>query len=59
VREEIREVLKQQRMNQELEKWTEELRANADIVTYPDEAGDKPLPPVAKRIEARKPPGAP
>jgi peptidyl-prolyl cis-trans isomerase SurA len=57
VREEIREVLKQQRMNQELEKWTEELRAKADIVTYPDEAGNKPLPPVAKKIEARKPPG--
>lgn len=55
VREEIREVLKQQRMNQELEKWTEELRAAADIAIYPEAAGDKPLPPVVKRIEAKKP----
>lgn len=57
VREDIREVLKQQRMNQELEKWTAELRAAADVVTYPDQAGDKPLPPVVKRIEAKKQPG--
>lgn len=57
VREEIREVLKQQRMNQELEKWTEEeLRSQADIVIYPEGAGDKPLPPVVKRIEKKKPP---
>ena len=56
VREEIREVLKQQRMNQELEKWTEELRAAADVVIYPDEAGNKPLPPVVKKIETKKPP---
>jgi hypothetical protein len=55
VREDIREVLKQQRMNQELEKWTEELRTAADIVVYPDQAGDKPLPPVVKKIEAKKP----
>jgi parvulin-like peptidyl-prolyl isomerase len=55
VREDIREVLKQQRMNQELAKWTDELRAAADIVTYPDQAGDKPLPPVVKKIEAKKP----
>lgn len=55
VREDIREVLKQQRMNQELEKWTEELRAAADIVTYPEAAGDKPLPPVVKKIEGKKP----
>ena len=55
VREDIREVLKQQRMNQELEKWTAELRAAADVVTYPDQAGDKPLPPVVKKIEAKKP----
>lgn len=56
VREEIREVLKQQRMNQELEKWTEELRAAADVVIHPDEAGNKPLPPVVKKIETKKPP---
>lgn len=55
VREDIREVLKQQRMNQELEKWTEELRAAADVVIYPDPAGDKPLPPVVKKIEVKKP----
>ena len=56
VREDIREVLKQQRMNQELEKWTGELRAAADIVVYPDPAEDKPLPPVVKKIEGAKKP---
>jgi len=52
VRDQIREVLKQQKLNQELATWTNELRARADIVVYPDSAG-KPLPPVAKRIEKK------
>jgi hypothetical protein len=72
VREDIREVLKQQKMTQEMSTWTQELRARADIVVYP--AGNQPLPPVVKTIQekkaepakkpatkppATKPPGAP
>ena len=36
VRERIRGVLKEQRLNQELETWTEELRREADIVDHFD-----------------------
>ncbi|MFP5289080.1 MAG: SurA N-terminal domain-containing protein [Thermoanaerobaculia bacterium] len=53
VREEIREVLKQQKLNQELEKWTEELRGQADIVVHAESPDQKPLPPVVKRIEKK------
>lgn len=56
VRENIREVLKQQKLNQELENWTEDLRQEADIVIHGASAGEKPLPPVVKRIE-KKPEG--
>jgi parvulin-like peptidyl-prolyl isomerase len=38
VREEIRAVLREQRLNEELERWTEELRAQADIEDYLDDA---------------------
>lgn len=34
VREQIRDVLKQQRLNEEIERWTAELRAKADIENY-------------------------
>jgi hypothetical protein len=52
VREQIRTVLKEQRLNQELDKWTEELRRKADIHVYFDKPpGD--LPPVIKRIEKK------
>jgi peptidyl-prolyl cis-trans isomerase SurA len=54
VREDIREVLKQQKLTGELAKWTEELRAKADVVIYPDQPANAPLPPVVKRIEAPK-----
>jgi peptidyl-prolyl cis-trans isomerase SurA len=72
MREDIREVLKQQKMTQEMTTWTKELRARADVVVYP--AGNQPLPPVVKTIQekkaetakkpaaeapAAKPPGAP
>jgi peptidyl-prolyl cis-trans isomerase SurA len=58
VREEIREVLRQQKLTQELGKWTQELRARADIVIYPEHQAGAPLPPVVKRIEKpAKPPG--
>lgn len=52
VREQIRTVLKEQRLNQELDTWTEELRRKADIHVYFDKPpGD--LPPVVKRIEKK------
>lgn len=52
VREQIRTVLKEQRLNQELDSWTEELRRKADIHVYFDKPpGD--LPPVVKRIEKK------
>lgn len=50
VRDQIRAVLKEQRLNQELEKWTEELRRKADIHMYFDTPVDQ-LPPVVKRIK--------
>jgi peptidyl-prolyl cis-trans isomerase SurA len=65
VREDIREVLKQQKLTSEMEKWTQELRENADVVLYPDQPAGAPLPPVVKRItqpaegkkaEQKKPP---
>lgn len=59
VREDIREVLKQQKLTQEIEKWTQELRNRADVVVYGAQASGAPLPPVVKRIEkpAKKKPG--
>jgi peptidyl-prolyl cis-trans isomerase SurA len=56
VREQIREVLKQQKLNQELESWTEKLRQEADVVLHAASPQGKPLPPVVKRIE-KKPEG--
>lgn len=56
VREDIREVLKQQRLTQEVEKWTEELRDEADVVIYPDQPAGRPLPPVVKKIEKKPSP---
>src|SRR5215217_1044241 len=53
VREDIREVLKQQRLTQEVEKWTQELRDKADVVVYADQPAGAPLPPVVKRIEGK------
>jgi peptidyl-prolyl cis-trans isomerase SurA len=52
VREDIREVLKQQKLTQELQTWTEELRAKADVVIYPEQAADATLPPVVKKLDA-------
>lgn len=51
VREQIRTVLKEERVNREIGKWTEELRRKADINVYFDApANPKGLPPVVKRI---------
>jgi parvulin-like peptidyl-prolyl isomerase len=55
VRDQIREVLKQQKLNQELAAWTDGLRAKADIVINPPPEPGKPLPPVVKRIPPSKP----
>lgn len=52
VREQIRTVLKEQRLNQELDKWTDELRRKADIHVYFDRPPQN-LPPVVKRIEKK------
>ena len=38
VREEIRQVLKEARLNEEIVRWTEELRLEADVVDYFDSA---------------------
>lgn len=52
VRDQIRTVLKEQRLNEELDKWTEELRRKADVQVYFDSPPGE-LPPVVKRIEKK------
>jgi hypothetical protein len=42
VREQIRGVLKQQRLNDEIDRWTEELRQRADIEDYSMSGNDSP-----------------
>jgi hypothetical protein len=59
VRDKIREVLRQQRLTEEIDRWTEELRRKANIVVYFDKPGGGPLPPVVKRIELGKKPNIP
>ncbi len=44
VREQIREVVKQQRLNEEIDRWTEELRQKADIEDYSASGNDQPPP---------------
>jgi hypothetical protein len=60
VRDPIREILKQQKLTVEMAKWTEELRAKADILVRSETGEEKlvPLPPVVKRISGapQKPP---
>jgi len=58
VREPVRQVLREQRLNQEIERWTEELRNKADVANYFDQGG-KPLPPVVKTIGPRASPSHP
>jgi peptidyl-prolyl cis-trans isomerase SurA len=50
VRQEIRQVLREERLNAELERWTEELRREADVVDLWDAAHDE-LPPVVATSE--------
>jgi peptidyl-prolyl cis-trans isomerase SurA len=55
VREDIRETLKQQKMTQEMAKWTQELRSKADVVIYTAaQQANQPLPPVVRTIEGKK-----
>ncbi|HEV2844492.1 MAG TPA: SurA N-terminal domain-containing protein [Thermoanaerobaculia bacterium] len=54
VRDQIREILRQQKLTEEIETWTEELRAEADIVVHNNPSTGAPLPPVVKRIETKK-----
>ncbi len=42
VREQIRGVIREQRLNEEIERWTEELRLEADIEDYFDRSSDTP-----------------
>jgi len=48
VREQIRDVLRQERLNEEIENWTRELELRADIVNHLDERPVE-LPPVVGR----------
>jgi len=50
VRDQIRTVLREQRLNDAITKWTEELRRKADIQVYFDQPATR-LPPVVKKIE--------
>ena len=52
VREAIRAVLREQRMNEELESWTMELSHRADVEDYFDSNFDS-LPPVVDTIGRR------
>ena len=54
VRESIRAVLREQRLNQEIERWTEELRREADVVDLLD-APARSLPPVVETWPAKPP----
>ena len=44
VREQIREVVKQQRLNEEIDRWTEELRQKADVEDYSASGNTEPPP---------------
>ncbi|HVS02243.1 MAG TPA: hypothetical protein VMT16_05695 [Thermoanaerobaculia bacterium] len=48
VREQIRSLLREERLNQELQRWTAELRRQADVIDHLDRP-QRPLPPVAPR----------
>ena len=51
VRESIRAVLRERRLNEEIDRWTADLRAKADVVDYLDREA-RPLPPV---VEEKRP----
>jgi hypothetical protein len=49
VREPIRQVLREELLNEEIERWTDELRRDADVVDYFDQQQQE-LPPVVHQI---------
>lgn len=49
VREAIRQVLREELLNEEIERWTDELRRNADVVDYFDRE-QRNLPPVVHQV---------
>jgi len=52
VREQIRDLLREKRLNAEFNSWTEELRQAADIEDFFDRSLGDDLPPVLRRIES-------
>lgn len=50
VREAIRALLHEQRLNQEIERWTEELRRESDVLVFSEPT--HPLPPVVDTIRS-------
>lgn len=50
VADDIRSLLREQRLNNEIDQWTETLRLEAEIIDLLERT-DRPLPPVADRIE--------
>ena len=58
VRESIRAVLRERRLNDEIDRWTADLRGKADVVDYLDREA-RPLPPVVEERGAPRPQPAP
>ncbi len=50
VREDIRVVLKEQKLTREIQSWTTTLRKNANVNVYFDRPLDRPLPPLVERV---------
>lgn len=53
VREQIRAVLRERRLNEEIERWTTELRAKADVEDFLD-SPHRELPPVLRQRENQR-----
>lgn len=51
VREQIRILLRERRLNEEIAQCTKTLRRNADVNVYFDRPLDRPLPPIVERVE--------
>lgn len=57
VREQIRALLRERRLNEEIDAWTQELRLAADVIDAFDRT-DEALPPLVERYEATPSAGA-
>lgn len=57
VRESIRAVLRERRLNDEIDRWTADLRGKADVVDYLDRES-RPLPPLIEGKPRRRDAGA-